>query len=203
MGKRVLMGFNLDDYEPVAVRLARFLDKYPNGAIHTEIVYDDATRVVMKATAWRDMADPMPAGVDYAEELLTDRGVNSTSRIENCATSATGRVIALLGFAGTDWTKKPSREEMVKVARIGNGSVSVADNASASARAGGTVGVAAGSGSYATPKQMAFIRRLAADRGFTEEHAIQSAVDDVLGVATLLSQLSPSQASRIIETWRS
>jgi hypothetical protein len=180
------MGFNLDDYEPVAVRLARFLDKYPNGAIHTEIVYDDATRVVMKATAWRDMADPMPAGVDYAEELLTDRGVNSTSRIENCATSATGRVIALLGFAGTDWTKKPSREEMGKVAR-----------------AGGTVGVAAGSGSYATPKQMAFIRRLAADRGFTEEHAIQSAVDDVLGVATLLSELSPGQASRIIETWRS
>ena len=179
------MGFNLDDYEPVAVRLARFLDKYPNGAIHTEIVYDDGTRVVIKATAWRDMGDPMPAGVDYAEELLTDRGVNSTSRVENCATSATGRVIALLGFAGTDWTKKPSREEMGKVARAGGN------------------GGAAGSGSYATPKQLAYIRRLAGDRGLTEEHAIQSAVDDLLGAPALLSELTPAQASRIIETWRS
>lgn len=188
MGTGLLVAFNLEDYEPVAVRLARFLDKYPNGAIHTEIVHDDGTRVVIKATAWRDMSDPMPAGVDYAEEMLTDRGVNATSRIENCATSATGRVIALLGFGGTDWTKKATREEMAKVAR-----------------AGGSGGFAAGSGSsggYATPKQVAYIRRLAADRGLTEEHAIQTAIDAVTGDTTVLSQLSPGQASRIIEAWR-
>jgi hypothetical protein len=199
------MGFNLEDYEPVAVRLARFLDKYPNGAIHTEIVHDDGTRVVIKATAWRDMSDPMPAGVDYAEEMLTDRGVNATSRIENCATSATGRVIALLGFGGTDWTKKATREEMAKVARMEGVSKPFTQNAGANARAGGGGASAAGSGSsggYATPKQVAYIRRLAADRGLTEEHAIQTAIDAVTGDTTVLSQLSPGQASRIIEAWR-
>ena len=111
------MGFNLDDYEPVASRVARFLAAHPAGAIHCEIVHDDGQRVVIKAAVWRDQTDPMPAGVDYAEELLTDRGVNSTSRIENCATSAVGRCLGLIGFASSDWTKKPSREEMQKVER--------------------------------------------------------------------------------------
>jgi hypothetical protein len=195
------MGFNLDDYEPVAARLARFVERYPDGAIHTEIVFDDGARVVVKASAWRNLTDPIPAAIDYAEEILTDRGVNSTSRIENASTSATGRCLALIGFAPSDWTKKPSREEMGKVARIGNGSVSVAD-ANANARASGTVGVAAGSGSYATPKQVAYLRRLAADRGHTTEDAVQEAVDAALGQPVLLSQLSPAQASRVIDTWK-
>lgn len=111
------MGFNLDDYEPVASRVQRFYEAYPNGAIHCEIVHDDGQRVVIKATVWRSIDDPRPAAIDYAEELLTDRGVNSTSRIENCATSATGRAISVAahGLGSSDWTKKPSREEMTKV----------------------------------------------------------------------------------------
>lgn len=181
------MGFNLDEYEPVAARLARFVERYPEGAIHTEIVFDDGVRIVIKASAWRNMTDPIPAGVDFAEEILTDRGVNSTSRIENCATSATGRCLALIGFAPSDWTKKPSREEMSKVARTG----------------GLTGGTPAGSGQYATPKQVAFIRGLAADSGLTDEHAIQDAVDAALGKHVLISQLTPAQASHVIGKFQS
>ena len=181
------MGFNLDDYEPVAARLARFVERYPDGAIHTEIVFDDGVRVVVKASAWRNLTDPIPAAVDYAEEILTDRGVNSTSRVENASTSATGRCLALIGFAPSDWTKKPTREEMSKVVRSGGGN-------------GGTV--AAGSGTYATPKQVAYLRRLAADRGLTSEEQLQDAIDAALGQPVLLSQLSPAQASRIIDGWR-
>lgn len=181
------MGFNLDDYEPVASRLARFVEKYPEGAIHTEIVFDDGVRVVVKASVYRNVADPMPAGIDYAEELLADRGVNQTSRVENCATSATGRCLSLIGFAPSDWTKKPSREEMAKVARAGGGG-------------GGTP--ASGSGTYATAKQIGYLRRLGTDRGYMTEEALQAAVDTVLGTETLVSQLTPAQASRVIDAWK-
>jgi len=180
------MGFNLDDYEPVAARLARFVEKYPDGAIHTEIVFDDGVRVVVKASVFRNIGDPMPAGIDYAEEILTDRGVNSTSRIENCATSATGRCLSLIGFASADWTKKPSREEMAKAARRPETVPHGSDTG----------------GRYASPKQVAYLRRLAADRGHTTEEALQDAIDAALGQPALLSQLTPAQASRVIDAWK-
>lgn len=113
------MPFDLQDYEPVASRIQRFYEAYPNGAIHCEIVHDDGKRVMVKATVWRDINDARPSAVDYAEEVLSDRGVNSTSRTENACTSATGRAISIAayGLGPSDWTKKPSREEMAKVQR--------------------------------------------------------------------------------------
>jgi hypothetical protein len=45
--------------------------------------------------------------------------VNKTSHIENACTSAIGRALADCDFASsTDWTKRPSREEMSKVERM-------------------------------------------------------------------------------------
>lgn len=139
---------SLENYEPVSERIKRFYADHPNGAIHTELVYDDGDRVVMKASVYRDITDAQPSGTDYAEEIKTDRGVNATSRIENCATSAQGRCLAAIGYLGSDWTTKPSREEMAKVERR---------------QTGPTGGMAGG----ATPAQLGKIRALAKSLGQT------------------------------------
>jgi hypothetical protein len=57
----------------------------------------------------------------YAEEVRGAGNVNRTSHVENCETSAIGRALANCGMAGSDMTKRPSREEMAKVQRTSNG----------------------------------------------------------------------------------
>ena len=121
------MGFNLDEYTPVSERIKAFWIDHPNGAIHSELVFDDGTRCVVKTTLWLDKNDTRPTTVDYAEELISDRGVNATSRIENCCTSSQGRSLAAAGYLGADWTKKPSREEMQKVVRM-SGDTQITEN---------------------------------------------------------------------------
>ena len=121
------MAFNLDEYTPVSERIKAFWIDHPNGAIHSELVFDDGTRCVVKTTMSLDKNDTQPTTVDYAEELIADRGVNATSRIENCCTSSQGRSLAAAGYLGADWSKKPSREEMQKVVRM-SGDTQITEN---------------------------------------------------------------------------
>lgn len=110
--------FNLNDYETVESRLIKFWKEYPDGRIETELLEANTNRFIVTARIFRTEVDPKPWSVGHAEETVSARGVNSTSALENCETSAIGRALANAGFATTG--KRPSREEMVKVARVEN-----------------------------------------------------------------------------------
>jgi hypothetical protein len=105
--------FNLADYEPVEVRLEKFIKDYPAFRISTELEVVEATRYIVKAYLYKDSADVVAWATGYAEETVTSRGVNQTSALENCETSAIGRALANAGYAPKG--KRPSREEMTKV----------------------------------------------------------------------------------------
>jgi hypothetical protein len=105
--------FNLADYETVEVRLEKFIKDYPDFRIATELEVVERDRYIVKAYLFKTTSDSLSWATGYAEEKITDRGVNSTSALENCETSAIGRALANAGYAAKG--KRPSREEMSKV----------------------------------------------------------------------------------------
>jgi len=105
--------FNLDNYETVESRLEKWHEKFPDNRIETELIEATEKRFVVFAKIFKTEADPKPCATGLAFEVITEKGVNSTSALENCETSAIGRALANAGFAAKG--KRASREEMAKV----------------------------------------------------------------------------------------
>ena len=106
--------FNLADYETVEQRLEKYWKENPDGRIETELIEATATRFIVIARIFRTEADQRYWTSGLAFEHITERGVNATSALENCETSAIGRALANAGYATKG--KRASREEMSKVA---------------------------------------------------------------------------------------
>ena len=109
------MAFDLSDYEPVASRLDRFLKAHPDARVITDLVHYLSDVAVFKCELWLD-GEIIATG--WAEEIRGQGNVNKTSHVENCETSALGRALSNAGLSGSDYTKRPSREEMGKVQRM-------------------------------------------------------------------------------------
>jgi hypothetical protein len=107
--------FDLESYETVETRLARFWEKHPKGRVLTDLVFHDERRFIIKAEIYFDRDDMTPVATGFAEEIVGASPVNRTSALENGETSAIGRALANCNFASQG--KRPSREEMEKVER--------------------------------------------------------------------------------------
>jgi hypothetical protein len=108
--------FDLSMYETVDQRLEKFWAKYPDGAILTELVAYKDDRFIFKASVYKTYADNVPFATGYAEESVSNRGVNSTSALENSESSAIGRALHTGGISKhSEGKPRPSAEEMAKV----------------------------------------------------------------------------------------
>ena len=149
------MGFNLDDYEPVASRLDRFLKAHPDARVITDLVHYLSDVAVFKCELWID--DEIIA-TGWAEEIRGQGNVNKTSHLENCETGAVGRALANAGLSGSDYKKRPSREEMGKVQRM-------------TESGGGTI---TENSNLATEKQQNMIRAVCKSMGKVPPHNLQA-----------------------------
>jgi hypothetical protein len=107
-----------EDYVPVAERLERFYERFPDGRVITHIIEHNSESgfVLMRAEVYRSPDDAQPAATGHAFEVRGESYVNKTSYIENCETGSVGRALALLGFE----VKRgiASREELEKTSRM-------------------------------------------------------------------------------------
>jgi hypothetical protein len=146
------VGFDLSDYEPVASRLDRFLKAHPDARVITDLVHYLSDVAVFKCELWLE-GEIIATG--WAEEVRGQGNVNKTSHLENCETGAVGRALANAGLSGSDFNKRPSREEMGKVVRM-QGDTQITENSN-----------------LASDKQLNMIRAVCKSMGRTVPSGIQ------------------------------
>jgi hypothetical protein len=133
---------------------------------------------------YADKEDKVPVATGYAEEIKSDRGVNATSFVENCETSAIGRAIANCPLQAPASGPRPSRNEMQKVERLTTPPQPLTHTPS---------------GAFATPKQIGYIKKLAKDAGMDDLRLLELIQRELNSDEAVLELLKSHEASRIIE----
>jgi len=133
---------------------------------------------------YADKEDKVPVATGYAEEIKSDRGVNATSFVENCETSAIGRAIANCPLQAPASGPRPSRNEMQKVERLTTPPQPQTHTPS---------------GAFATPKQIGYIKKLAKDGGYDDLRLLELIQRELNSDEAVLELLKSHEASKIIE----
>jgi hypothetical protein len=186
------MGFDLSNYETVEQRLVRWWAAYPNGRVYTCMMNYTGDACVFYAELYADKDDKVPVATGYAEEIKSDRGVNATSFVENCETSAIGRAIANCPLQAPTNGPRPSRNEMAKVSRSGGlvGTTSTPPT-------GASEHIPRGA--FATPKQIGYIKKLAKDANMDDLGLLEFIHRELDDDSAVLELLKSHEASKIIE----
>jgi len=179
------MAFDLSNYETVESRLLRFWEQNPDGRIETTLMNYDGDSCIVRTVIWKHRDDVNPTATGYAHEIHTDRGVNSTSFVENCETSSIGRCIQNFPLPASN-KPRPSREEMQKVERLGG-----------LPQASGNDHVPRGA--FATPKQIGYIKKLAKDAGLDDLRLLEMIHRELNDDSAVLELLKSHEASKMIE----
>jgi hypothetical protein len=154
--------FDLSLYETVAQRLERWWTAYPDGRIVTSIHHYDGSTVIFKAEGYIgrnfdlhgiELGFGRLIATGYAEEVFGNSPVNKTSFLENCETSAIGRMISNSPIGHTG--ERASSTEMEKVNRINSAPAQPDSHGSA------------------TPKQIGFLKSLARGKGWDDVQLLE------------------------------
>ena len=187
------MAFDLTNYETVEDRLVRFWAEHgPAARVETTMMAYDGDSCVFRAEIYFKNSETVPTATGYAQEIRSDRGVNSTSFVENCETSAIGRALANCGYATHG--KRPSREEMAKVSRAESN-----PNAGHASPAPSGASEHVPRGAFATPKQLGYIKKLAKDAGLDDLRLLELIQRTLNSDEAILELLKSHEASAIIE----
>jgi hypothetical protein len=203
-----MASFNLDNYETVEERLAKFWHDHPEGRVLTSVYYYDENRIVVKAEIYFDRQDERPVSTGFAEEIRGSSPVNRTSHVENADTSAIGRGLANCGYQSKA-APRPSRQEMEKVQRYGNDkSVEEVVDMLKDSFGDGSVVTEEKSvqikdpGAAASPKQLGMIRAIMREQGMNKEDS-QFYTEAIIGrKIEKLDEITKGEASLIITDLR-
>jgi hypothetical protein len=165
--------FDLSLYETVAQRLERWWTAFEDGRIITTIHHYDGSTVIFRAEGYNNEDRLIATG--YAEEVFGNSPVNKTSFLENCETSAIGRMISnsKIGHTG-----ERASSEMSKVNRV--------NSAPAPDAFGG-----------ASPKQIGFLKSLARGKAWDDFQLLEF-IHKTLGVDDVVVETLSSGQCRVL-----
>jgi hypothetical protein len=90
-------------YVLVSDRVLYFNEKYPKGAIETELLSaPESKHIVVKATVYPDGQTELRHFTGMSQAVIGDGFINKTAALENAETSAVGRALAMMGIGVID-----------------------------------------------------------------------------------------------------